>query len=379
MGHRAALDAGRQPTDPIRILSLDGGGMRGLMCVRILVELERLSGRRIAELFDVIAGTSTGGMIALGLTRPGPEGKPGLTAQEVQDIYIRFGSTIFPRVAVRPLRPLRWEKVRTARPVVTQRVGALARPSRYSNARYSAAGLEKLLAELLGTTRLAEAMADVIIPSYDWKAGRAFVFRSREARDGTSFDPTMAQVARATTAAPTYFPPMQLRTGDRELVLIDGGVVANNPASIAYFEALYNADSERNPDPDFLVLSLGTGRPPVETPTYQELWSRNWLRMGMGMLGVMMDGTSEISDEVLGNIMRPRHPRSRYWRIDTDLYGVRLNLDDASPQQVKGLIGLAEKTIADHMAELTEMAGLLTATGVTAAAGPPDQGPGASA
>jgi predicted acylesterase/phospholipase RssA len=189
----------------------------------------------------------------------------------------------------------------------------------------------------------------------------------------------MAQVARATTAAPTYFPPMRLQTGDRELVLIDGGVVANNPASIAYFEALHQADAEERPDPDFLVLSLGTGRPPVEVPTYRELWSRNWLRMGMGMLGVMMDGTSEISDEVLGNIMRPRHPRSRYWRIDTDLYGVRLNLDDASPQQVKGLIGLAEKTIADHMAELTEMAGLLTATGVTAAAGPPDQGPGASA
>ena len=64
-GHRSQLDAGRKSTDPIRILALDGGGMRGVMTARILVELERLSGRPIAGLFDVIAGTSTGGMIAL--------------------------------------------------------------------------------------------------------------------------------------------------------------------------------------------------------------------------------------------------------------------------------------------------------------------------
>lgn len=334
--------------------------MRGVMCVRILVELERLSGRPVAGLFDVIAGTSTGGMIALGLTTPGEDGKPALSAQEVQDIYIKYGSMIFPRVV---LRPLGWQQMRTARPVVAQRWGALTFPSRYSNARYSAVGLEKLLDRLLGSAHLSEAMADVIVPSYDWRAGRAFLFRSREARDKSSIDPTMAQVARATTAAPTYFPPMQLRIGDRELVLIDGGIVANNPASVAYYEALYQARSEGYLDPDFMVLSLGTGRPPEEIPTYKELWSRNWLRMGMGMLGVVMDGTSEISDDLLSGIIKPRHPKSRYWRLNTDLRGVRLHLDDASPRQVAGLLHLAEQMIAEHRDDLTEMVRCLTATG----------------
>jgi predicted acylesterase/phospholipase RssA len=359
-GHRGDLDEGRRHTDPIRILSIDGGGMRGVMAVRILAELERLSGRPIASLFDVIAGTSTGGMIALGLTQPGPDGKPRLSAQDVQDIYIKFGATIFPRIA---WRPFGWRPIWAGRPVIVQRFGALAFPRRYSNARYSAVGLEKLLRELLGTTRLSEAMADVIVPSYDWKAGRAFVFRSREAREKSSIDPTMAQVARATTAAPTYFPPMRLRAGDRELVLIDGGVAANNPASIAYYEALYQARSEGRLDPDFLVLSLGTGRPPVAVPTYEELWSRNWLRMGMGMLGVLMDGTSEISDELLTGIIRPRHPSSRYWRLDTDLNAVRLNMDDASERQVSGLLALAEQTISDNRDELAEMVRCLTVTG----------------
>ncbi len=369
-GHRGVLDEGRQRKDPIRILSIDGGGMRGVMCVRVLAELELLSGRPVASLFDVIAGTSTGGMIALGLTRPGPDGRPWYTAQEVLDIYVTFGSTIFPRIA---WRPLRWQQVRTARPVVAQRWGALTMPNRYSNARYSAAGLEALLGKLLGTTRLSEAMANVIVPSYDWRAGRAFVFRSREAQGGASVDPTMAQVARATTAAPTYFPPMQFRAGGRELVLIDGGMVANNPSSVAYFEALYQARQEGYRDPDFLILSLGTGRPPEEIPTYRELWSRNWLRMGMGMLGVLFDGTSEISDELLGGIIRPQHPKSRYLRLDTDLRGVRLNLDDARPQQIAGLLGLAERMITEHREDLAEMVRCLTATG-TAQGTSPEEG-----
>jgi predicted acylesterase/phospholipase RssA len=365
-GHRADLDAGRKPTDPIRILSLDGGGMRGVMAARVLVELERLSGRPIAGLFDIIAGTSTGGMIALGVTKPGGDGKPALTAQEVFDTYLSYGRRIFPRVV---WRPIQLERLRASRPIVVQRVGALARPARYGNARYLAVGLRAVLDEMLGTTRLAEAMADVIVPSYDWKAGRAVVFRSRGARHGDLINPTMAQVARATTAAPTYFPAFRLRVPDRELVLIDGGVVANNPTSVAYYEALYHAHFQGRIDPDFLVVSLGTGRPPEEIPTYQQLWSRNWLRMGMGMLGVMFDGTSEIVDELITEVIRPKHPGSRYWRLNTDLRGVRLNMDDASPGQLEKLVGLAERMMAERKDDLTQMVRLLTATAAAPADG----------
>jgi predicted acylesterase/phospholipase RssA len=172
----------------------------------------------------------------------------------------------------------------------------------------------------------------------------------------------MVQVALATTAAPTYFPAFRLRAPDRELVLIDGGLVANNPASVAYYEALYHAHFAGRVDPDFLVVSLGTGRPPEEIPTYQQLWSRNWLRMGMGMLGVMFDGTSEIVDELITEVIRPKQPSSRYWRLNTDLRGVRLNMDDATPSQLEKLVALAEQMIADHKDDLGEMVQLLTAS-----------------
>jgi predicted acylesterase/phospholipase RssA len=334
--------------------------MRGAMTARVLVELEKLSGRPIAGLFDIVAGTSTGGLMALGLTKPGGDGKPEITAEKLLEIYVRFGTQIFPRVK---LRPLRWDQVRASSPIVAQRVGALARPARYGNARYSRAGLTALVQRLLGTTLLSEAMADVIVPSYDWKAGRAFVFRSRGARIGELINPTMAQVALATTAAPTYFPAYRLRERDRELVLVDGGVVANNPASVAYYEALYAASVDGREDPDFLVVSLGTGTPPEPIPTYEELWSRNWLRLGMGMLGIVFDGTSEIVDELLTEVIRPRHPRSRYWRLNTELRGVRLNLDAANTMQIDGLLALAERMIAERRDDLNEMVGLLMATG----------------
>jgi predicted acylesterase/phospholipase RssA len=358
-GYRADLDVGRRPTDPIRILALDGGGMRGVMPARVLIELERLSGRPIAALFDVIAGTSTGGLIALGLTKPGGDGKPDLTAQEVLDTYVKYGKSIFPRVQ---FRPLRWEQLRTSRPIIAQRFGAFASPARYGNARYSREGLRALVNEMFGATRLSQAMADVIVPSYDWKAGRPFVFRSRGARNGDLIDPTMVQVALATTAAPTYFPAFRLRAPERELVLIDGGVVANNPASIAYYESLYHSYVGGQGEPNFLAVSLGTGQPPEPIPTYQELWSRSWLRLGMGMLGVVFDGSSEIIDELLTEVVRFKHPGSRYWRLNTELRGVRLNLDDASDGQIERLIGLAEQMISDRKDDLTEIVELLTAT-----------------
>jgi predicted acylesterase/phospholipase RssA len=359
VGNRADLDAGRKSSDPIRILSLDGGGMRGVIPARILVELERLSGRPIAGMFDVVAGTSTGGMIALAMSKPGADGMPALTAQEVLDTYVTYGPVIFPRVA---LRPLRWERVQASRPVIAQRFGAVTRPRRYGNARFQSVGLEGVLKKLLGDAKLADAMADVIVPSYDWKAGRAYVFRSREAREGTGVNPSMAVVARATSAAPTYFSPLRLRVPDRELVLIDGGLVANNPASIAYYDALYRARSEARAEPDFLVVSLGTGMPPAAVPTYQELWSRNWLRMSMGMLGVMFDGTSEIVDSLLTEIITPRHPSSRYWRLNMELHGARLDLDDARPAQLQTLLELAEALIASMADDLAEMVQLLTSS-----------------
>jgi hypothetical protein len=83
----------------------------------------------------------------------------------------------------------------------------------------------------------------------------------------------------------------------------------------------------------------------------------------MGMLGVVFDGSSEIIDELLTEVVRFKHPGSRYWRVNTELNGVRLNMDDASPGQIERLIDLAEQMIADRKDDLVEMVELLTTSG----------------
>ena len=349
----------------IRILAIDGGGIRGIIPARVLVELERLTELPVAETFDIIAGTSTGGMVALGLTKPADDGTPALSAQDVLDIYVRFGATIFPRAHLRTVRSL--PDARAATTSLAQRLGAVAHPHRYGNARYSPAGLESVLHRVLGSTCLADALTDVIVPTYDWKAGRSLVFRSRDAREAAGPNPPMAVLARATTAAPTYFPPVHHVLDGREVILIDGGFIANNPASIAYYEALC---LERLFDEDaaFFVFSLGTGRPPEIELTYDEIWSRDWLELGMGLLGVAFDGTSEVVDELLGHIIGRRYRKGRYWRLQTDLNGVSLDLDDASDANVGALVQLADRLVLERSDELAQIASQLVELGSTQAA-----------
>lgn len=340
----------------IRVLSIDGGGIRGVIPARILVDLEERTGQRIGELFDVVAGTSSGGMIALALVRPDAPGAPALSAAEILDIYVKDGRAIFPEVSWRGLFRRRR---RTDAHNLYQRFGAMILPRRFGNARYVATGLERLLAARFGDSKLADAVSDVVIPTYDWKAGRALVFRSTAAREGTGPNPAMRDVARATTAAPTYFPPMRLTLDDgREVVLIDGGVAANNPISAAYYEALRRETAEGR-DLNVMVVSLGTGRPPEEIPTYEELWSRGWLSLGLGILGVVLDGTSEIADELMSSIIHKNEPRSRIWRFQTELRDCSLALDDASPANIQALLRLAEGIVDERSKDLEEIAGIL--------------------
>lgn len=240
-----------------------------------------------------------------------------------------------------------------------QKVGAAVLPRRYGNARYFPGGLERVLTDAYGELRLSQALKTVVIPTYDWKAGRALVFNSREAREGSGPNPRMRELARGTTAAPTYFAPLRLHLEDgREVALIDGGVAANNPVSVAYYEALLLEEKEKQ-DLDMLVVSLGTGRPPEEVPTYEQLWSRGWLSLGMGMLSVVFDGTSELSDELMRKVITKKEPGSRYFRYQTDIRGgCSLHLDDASPRNIRNLVRLGEHMVAenkDSFAILAEM------------------------
>jgi uncharacterized protein len=219
-----------------RILSVDGGGIKGLFPATILAELERrhLDGRSIASCFDLVAGTSAGGILALGLGA-------GLTATAIADIYTQRGGVVFPEPTDSPIGRMRawW---RTNR--------------HFLHYHYEREALEKLLSDMLGDRLLGDAIVRLCIPAFEGKHSEVFVFKTPHHADYKfdRFEP-MVKVALATSAAPTYFRPLE----HNGYTLVDGGVWANNPAMLAVIEALVCFDIDRS---QIDLLSLGCGEDP---------------------------------------------------------------------------------------------------------------------
>ena len=219
-----------------RILSVDGGGIRGIFPVAFLAGLEKryLGGASVAGYFDLIAGTSTGGIIALGLAS-------GLTASELLDVYVRRGCEIFPPPREGP------------RGAVQRTWRTLRQCFRYS---YDRDALSRVLVETLGDRRFGNAKARLCIPSFDGRYGEVYVFKTPHHPDfRKDREERMVDVAAATGAAPTYFRPLE-HGGYR---FVDGGVWVNNPVMIALVDALSCFDVARE---RIRILTLGCGDEP---------------------------------------------------------------------------------------------------------------------
>lgn len=313
----------------MRLLALDGGGIRGIIPATVLAEIERRTGRAVHELFDLIVGTSTGGILALGLTAPGEGGAPRFTAGELLERYADDGPRIFSRSPLHAVRSLH----------------------QLTGPKYPAGRLEDVLRDQLGEVRLADAMTDVMISAYELEMRTPFFFRSSRAREDITYDWAMWQVARATSAAPTFFPPVRLEAHPADdndhYALIDGGIYANNPAMVAYAEA-----RTRWPDEEMLLVSLGTGR---QTDAISYGSARGWGLAGWArpILDVVFDGVSSTVDYEVGRLLEPpATDRSRYWRLDVPLTSASDALDDAGAGNIARLGDEAQRLLRDHDEEL---------------------------
>lgn len=212
-----------------RVLCVDGGGIRGLMPATFLERLERHYDERVARMFDMIAGTSTGGLIALFLSVPGQRNRdyPAHSAQQLRILYQEHADTIF---------PARW----------MQGARSLWSP------RHRVDGLRHIVTDRLRDWTINQCVTHAVVPAFDRSTGEDAVFKTGHVVDWLCRD-----VALATSAAPTYFPAHEARSEGREShgSFIDGGVWANNPALCAYAEA-----KRKWPGEKIRILSLGTGR-----------------------------------------------------------------------------------------------------------------------
>jgi uncharacterized protein len=292
----------------LKVLAIDGGGIRGLIPARVLAEIERRCGRRAGELFDLVAGTSTGAIIACALTRPQP-----LAAERIARIYLDEGPQIFHRSLLKRITSVEG----------------------YLDERYDSDGLLESLRRHLGPTRLAETDPPVLLTVYDLERRRAMLLGARE-------DMSMVDAAHASSAAPSYFEPV--RVG--ELTLIDGGMFATNPAMCAY--ARLDGGAE-------LVVSLGCGEHTRALP-YEQVrdWGRlEWVRP---VLDVVFDGTSDAVDIQLESLLG-----ADYVRLQTPLDEASDDLDDVTPENLAALEREAERLIAARDDELDRLCARLMA------------------
>lgn len=326
-------------TERIRILSIDGGGIRGVIPGVALAVLETTAGRPIHELFDLVAGTSTGGILALGLTCPATDDptRARYTAAEMVALYEDHGAEIFRRPSYRQLPGL----------------GLL---TDMLEERYPAGPIERILEDYFGDARLRDALCDVIVPAYEIERRVPFFFKSRRARVDDDYDYPIRDVARATSAAPTYFEPHKIVVDGDYYSLIDGGVYANNPTMCAVAEALAVAREDNAASPDLVVVSLGTGEHTRRIP-HDAAVGYGLVQWAPRLLSVMMDGNSDTVRYQATQAV----PEGRHFRFQVTLDAASDDLDNTSPENVRALRRAGEAMIEQDRDRLEAVIGLVTA------------------
>lgn len=312
-----------------KILSIDGGGVRGIIPAMVLAEIEAQTGKPISELFDLVVGASTGGILALGLVAPEKQAatNPRYTAQQFLGFYLEESHEIFDK-------SLFFKITR----------GLFAR-------RYHAQTLEKSLQKYFGHTMLSEALTNVVVPSYEIHGRFTAFFKSRDVTiKRIEKDVLMSDVARAGSAAPTYFVPKKIQAYP-DATFIDGGVFANNPAMCAYAEA-----KEIFPDDeDLLVVSLGTGNPQL-TIEFGDV--RKWGLLGWArpLWYILMDGSSDVVHHQLNFVLPKRDTAKRYYRFQIELLEKGTEkLDDGSEANLNALVALGRELLDTNREDIRKL------------------------
>jgi predicted acylesterase/phospholipase RssA len=298
-----------------RILSIDGGGIRGVIPSTIIAEWEKSLGP-IANHFHMLSGTSTGGILACALAQ-------GISADKLCGFYRTKGPSIF-----------------------QSQFGALGG---VAGELYDATNLVSAVKSVL-KGKLSQVEKDLLITSYNIEARQPHFFKSWKARgyelgaNETSQQNNfqITDVARCTSAAPTFFSPALVKNeAGRSFPLIDGGVFANNPAMCAYVAArrLYPKATE------YVVVSLGTGSlvKPVKYSDATSFGLAGWLRP---LLDIMFDGVASTTEYELSQLGITQY------RFQTSLDGASEAMDDATEGNLNNLQKVAKETISKNQKDM---------------------------
>lgn len=333
----------------ITVLSIDGGGIRGIIPATILSflesQLQQLDGEdaRLADYFDVITGTSTGGLMTAMLTAPNEKGSPLFAAKDITAFYLNHAPKIFPQFRG-PFSKL------------LQMFKALLGPI------YNGKYLRELLRERLGNTRLHQTLTNVVIPTFDIKQLQPTIFSNYGVKSKPCMDALLSDICIGTSAAPTYFPAHYFVNKDsegniQEFNLIDGGVAANNPALLAMSEVTKEIYRGR---PDFfpltrtafrryLIISVGTGsskrRKGHRAHQVRKWGILRWLHSkgSTPLVDVFTQASVDMIEIHLSTFSQALHSEDNYIRIQDDgLRGTAASIDVATKKNLEHLVEIGE-------------------------------------
>ncbi|WP_341531825.1 patatin-like phospholipase family protein (plasmid) [Nostoc sp. UHCC 0302] len=410
------------------VLSIDGGGIKGIVPAMILAKIEEETQKPICQLFDLIAGTSTGGILTLGLTKPSEKDrtKPKFTAKQLVDLYVKQGKIIFqgrePEKSnfdnniiniVKELGNLYIEqgkgifqgreleksnfdnaKENLLKAILNKFLPQIEAEDLFSS-KHSRKGKKKVINDYLKDTYMKEALAEILITSYSTNFRKPIFFTSNSQKEEEYKTSklyrvicegyTMENAALATSAAPTYFKPYwvdAINHPDKGYTLVDGGVFANNPTSIAIIEAMnsYKAKKGKNiPLDELLVVSLGTGRK-ARGLDIDEIANWGQIKWIEPLIDITLNGQSEVVDYQMEQLLSAKLQRSiqeqQYYRFqpqyseiknskhysmgENDLIYVNDKMDDASTDNIDNLVEASQRFINKEIYNLKRLSNELS-------------------
>ncbi|KAI3898007.1 hypothetical protein MKX03_027542 [Papaver bracteatum] len=374
----------------VTVLSIDGGGVKGIIPGVILAfieaELQKLDGEevRLADYFDVVAGTSTGGLITAMITAPDSNNRPLYAAKDIVPFYLEHSPGVFPD--------------KNSGKMLGSVVNLF---STVTGPKYSGHYFRSLVRQLLGDTKISQTLSSIVIPTFDIRLLQPIIFSTSEvctelslyiciyeqetkrslkkfsfsssnaqAKRDVSKDALLSDVCISTCAAPTYFPSHYFKIEDSEgkvlkrFNLIDGGVAANNPTLLA-MTSITNDLLDNNEDlapisatdyRKYMIISIGTGNAKNERKYKSSVVSKwgvlGWLYDGgnVPLIDAFCQASADMVDIHASTLFRALHCQENYLRIETDdLVGNTASLDISTKKNMQKLIQIGQDLLKKTM------------------------------
>ncbi|WP_186756884.1 patatin-like phospholipase family protein [Echinicola salinicaeni] len=332
----------------VRILSIDGGGIRGILPGVVLSQLEKKIQKkgkdetlRLSDMFDFLAGTSTGGILTLAYLTPNEENRPKLTADQAVNIYLDRGDEIFD--------VSKWQKIKSGAGILDEK--------------FDASELEEALNDTFLETELSQLLKPCIISSYDIRNGKPHFFKQHKAQKDI-FNYKVKDVARSTSAAPTYFETARIKNNlGTPYPLIDGGVFVNNPALVAYSEVRtmnFDGIDHLPTAKDMMIVSLGTGS---TSQKYEYKKAKDWGAVGWikPIIEIMMSGNAKTVHHHLDQIYKTLSAKDQkdYYRLEPILIQADTAMDNGSIENMTklkedALSYISKSEVDEQLDEITE-------------------------